>query len=481
MEIFQRLLDDQILIIFIVIMVIVFLKGFYDYKRAASIEDKLETSSRFPPLLVSLGMLGTFIGIFFALSNFNTASGQLRSAVDGFIGGMFTAFASSVFGLTLSLIFRIYLSFQDHKFSTHGEKEADVSDLLDKMTEVKDAISKDDDSSLLYQLKSMRTDMNDKLRELKDSFNTFQQEMAKNNIQALVEAVNEVMETFNAKINDKLGETFERLNSSVEKLVIWQDEYKGYLEQAKIRLEEAKNGIGQAQSNLEKIASSMESLPERAKSIEVIVDKLGNQINDLESRLEAFNTMKEKAINAMPLIEENIEKLTSGLEENIDKVSQQIIKTTDGLKTTVENSVDGLDSVSANIKDTITSTTSEIKNSVEQQKIHMEAITKSVSENIETSTSAITKNIQENLNSINSLGEEIKNTTNDAVKDLNDRMIEQVSAIDRNIQETHKRVIEEMGKRLTALSDHFVDDYTPLTNQLRELILISQKSRDNNK
>ena len=361
LEIIQRLLDDPILQIFIIVMVATLLLGFVQYTKAVSLEDKLDVSTKFPPLLVSIGMLGTFFGILLALSQFDTRPGALSSSVNGFISGMFTAFASSVVGLSLSLIFRLVISFQDLRAHAVAEdKEADVSDLLDKMTEVKDAISKDDDSSLLYQLKSLRTDMNDKLRELKDSFDSFKEQMAQNNIKALVEAVNQVMEDFNSKINDKLGETFERLNSSVEKLIIWQDEYKNYLEDARSRLEEAKLGITQAQENLKNIASSMDTLPEKAKSIETIVTSLGNQINDLESRLAAFKDMKEQALDAMPSIQNNIDNLTSKLESNIEKVTDNISKTTNDLKESLTKSVSGFEDVSKNINTTIEETTTEI-------------------------------------------------------------------------------------------------------------------------
>ena len=479
-EIIQRLLDDSILQVFIIVMFTTLILGFIQYKKAISLEDKLDVSTKFPPLLVSIGMLGTFFGILLALSQFDTRPGALSNAVNGFINGMFTAFASSVVGLSFSLIFRLIISFQDHRaHAVADDKEADVSDLLDKMTEVKDAISKDDDSSLLYQLKSLRTDMNDKLRELKESFDSFKEQMAQNNIKALVEAVNQVMEDFNSKINDKLGETFERLNSSVEKLIIWQDEYKNYLEDAKSRLEEAKLGITQAQENLKNIAASMDTLPEKAKSIETIVTSLGNQINDLESRLAAFKEMKEQALDAMPSIQNNIDNLTSKLESNIEKVTDNISKTTNDLKDSLTKSVSGFEDVSKNINTTIEETTTEIKKSIDLQKTHMTQMTEEVAQNIQKSSESIRENINENLQSIKTLGEDIKDTTDNAVKNLNDRMVEQVTEIDRNIQETHKRVIEEMGKRLSALSEKFVDDYTPLTNKLREIVQISNQVQNN--
>ncbi len=481
--------DNTLALFFTFSIFILFLYSLLNYLNADNIEDQIDRSVRVPSLLVSLGMLGTFVGILVSLSNFSVSTGSRASSIDAFIDGMFIAFASSVIGLFFSLVFRIFTEVKHKKINKNDEKEADVKDLLDKMTEVKDAISKDDDSSLLYQMKSMRTDMNDKLRDLQKSFDQFKNEMAENNIKALVEAVNKVMEDFNAKINDKLGETFERLNSSVEQLVKWQDEYRNYLDEAKRRLEEAKDGINKVASNLENISNSMDSLPEKAQKIEDIVMNLENQINELEDRLAAFKEMRDKAINAMPEIEKNLENLTSKFEVSISNVLEGIQNSSSEMKISLEQQTENMtkltkdisttlsqssNDLSLSIQTSINTSTSEIKKSVEQQKSDMTELVKSVSSDLTYASGELAQNINAQLKSIESLGDDIKQTTNQSIKDLNDRMIEQVSEIDRNIQETHKNVIESMGAKLTALSEKFVDDYTPLTEKLRELVKISE-------
>jgi chromosome segregation ATPase len=491
LNILDGIRDNNLALVFVLLIFGWFFFSILHYLNADNIEDQIDRSVRVPSLLVSLGMLGTFVGILVSLSNFSINSGGISraSSIDAFIEGMFIAFTSSVVGLFFSLVFRIFVEVRHKKIDQNDEGEATVKDLLVKMTEVKDAISKDDDSSLLYQTKSMRSDMNDKLRDLQKSFDQFKNEMAENNIKALVEAVNKVMEDFNAKINDKLGETFERLNSSVEQLVKWQDEYRNYLEEAKRRLEEAKDGINKVASNLENISHSMESLPEKAQKIEDIVINLGNQINELEDRLAAFKDMREKAINAMPEIEKNLENLTSNFETSVDNVLKDIQNSSNEMKISLEHQTENMtkltqdisltlsqssNEMSSSIQKSINTSTSEIKKSVEQQKSDMTKLVDSVSSDLSNASGELAENINAHLKSIESLGDDIKETTNQSIKDLNDRMIEQVSEIDRNIQETHKNVIESMGSKLTALSEKFVDDYTPLTEKLRDLVKISE-------
>ena len=54
---------------------------------------------------------------------------------------------------------------------------------MEKMTEVKNAISNaDDDSSLLSQMKFLRTDMSDKFNALQKAFETFQKKKCQKTI-----------------------------------------------------------------------------------------------------------------------------------------------------------------------------------------------------------------------------------------------------------------------------------------------------------
>ena len=183
-KIFPQILESDLSIGFIALIFSYFIFGFIQYYRAEGIENKINVSSKVPPILVSIGMLGTFVGILISLASFSEGFQMkvpeisLNSAMSDFIGGMFVAFASSVFGLFFSLIYRITIDYltDHHKYSEQErvQEEASVKDLLDKMTEVKDAISNgDDDSSLLSQMKFLRTDMSDKFSALQKSFETF--------------------------------------------------------------------------------------------------------------------------------------------------------------------------------------------------------------------------------------------------------------------------------------------------------------------
>ncbi|PFP21772.1 hypothetical protein COJ96_25520, partial [Bacillus sp. AFS073361] len=100
------------------------------------------------------------------------------------------------------------------------------------------------------QLKLMRQEQVDELRSLRTSFETFSQKMAEDGSKALIEALKEVIRDFNTQINEQFGENFKHLNASVEKLVIWQQQYKEELDKLQLMQKSSAEDLNNAASGL---------------------------------------------------------------------------------------------------------------------------------------------------------------------------------------------------------------------------------------
>ena len=138
----RALTDTNTIIVITSVIFIVFVKSVHTYFSADA--DKALRYARFTPsLLVSIGIFGTFLGIFLALISFNV--NKVDESIPELLSGLKVAFGTSIVGLFLSLLFRAIILYQPKKIKTNDE--ADVKDLLAKMTEVKDAISADNESS----------------------------------------------------------------------------------------------------------------------------------------------------------------------------------------------------------------------------------------------------------------------------------------------------------------------------------------------
>lgn len=82
-----------------------------------------------PNLLTSLGILGTFLGLTLALVEFNSDSTDaIRSSINSLLGGMSTAFITSVFGMALSILFLVYSKIRLNKAENRVGKFASSLD-----------------------------------------------------------------------------------------------------------------------------------------------------------------------------------------------------------------------------------------------------------------------------------------------------------------------------------------------------------------
>jgi len=106
---------------------------------------------------------------------------------------------------------------------------ATVDDLAALLSRLNRSIAGTDDSTLLGQVKLLRTEANDRLDRLNQSYEHFAEKVAEANSKALIQALSEVIRDFNVKLNDQFGENFKNLNAAVEKLVVWQKQYEQQL------------------------------------------------------------------------------------------------------------------------------------------------------------------------------------------------------------------------------------------------------------
>ena len=201
--------------IFILISPVLFKKG--------------HTNSSLQSTAVSLGILGTFLGIFWGMYHFKVDS--IETSIPVLLGGLRIAFLTPIVGMFTALLIK-------HKPEVYGiiESEEDKSEeeqlvlVRQELGLIAKSLSGDEETTLITQIQKMRVGMLDKQDELNKSFKEFADKMVSDNTQSLVDALTKVMKDFNVLITEQFGDNFKQLNQSVEKMVVWQDQYKDHIE-----------------------------------------------------------------------------------------------------------------------------------------------------------------------------------------------------------------------------------------------------------
>jgi hypothetical protein len=135
-----------------------------------------------PSALVSLGVLGTFAGIFLGLVDFDVTN--IDQSVTKLLEGMKFAFITSIVGMTLGIVFKLLQAATPAASDAQAE-DVTGGDLLRALHEVRDVVRAgnesstaaidrlragivgDGETSLTTQMQKLRTSLTDKLDDLR--------------------------------------------------------------------------------------------------------------------------------------------------------------------------------------------------------------------------------------------------------------------------------------------------------------------------
>jgi len=374
-----------------------------------------------PEILTTLGILGCFLGIALGLLNFDSANVQL--SIPSLLTGVKTAFWSSIAGVfgALYLKWRHYTK-KIPTIDSGGEmKAASIEDIVSVMQSLKNGLVGDEQGTLLSQMKLQRQESNDKMDNLIGEFKNFAAHMVENNQKAIIEALKEVIKDFNEKLTEQFGENFKNLNVAVEKLVIWQQQYK--------------DELGLLQKSQKQTADDLNSVSEKFTLIVREAEKFTEIASSLHKQLELMETQKQTLYEQQKSLSEVLVTMKDVTPEFASKVDSMLKDINEGLNT-----------IHSEIGTTVKAFGAQIQSSNAEMKTLL--------------TDTIKKS-QEDLSV--SLNEQIK-----TIK-------EGVITLDQVMQKELNDAIESMGRQLASLSSKFVEDYGPLTDRLREVVQLSKK------
>jgi hypothetical protein len=277
-------------------------------------------------IVTSLGLLGTFIGIFLGLLNFDVTN--LSDSVPQLLDGLKTAFLTSIAGLISSLIIK---SFPVIYGMRKGKEEnaASPTDYLSKIAEsaklivslldmtvpaisrIERSISGDGETTLVTQIQKLRIDTTDGFKTLNSSFDDFAEKMVKDNTQAIIEALEKVMRDFNVLITEQIGDNFKHLNEGVGRMLEWQKEYSERIEKMTDQFQQTLEGMEQCEATLGDIAHKTGA----------IMDDLGNISGGLYISLDSIRKVGQDAQTVLPDIERAIKTLTVDFSKTVSDAS----------------------------------------------------------------------------------------------------------------------------------------------------------------
>jgi len=392
---------------------------------------KKQSVSSLSSLVVTFGILGTFIGIFLGLINFQVT--DIFGSVPKLLEGLKIAFLTSIAGMIAGVLVKVFpaiYGIQIKDTSDDSAVESMISILneinvnqieiskreTEQLRKIERALCGEGDTTLLTQIQKLRTLISDKQDDLIKEFREFAKTMAENNSKALIDALTQVMKDFNTKINEQFGENFKRLNDAVGKILIWQEKYKEQIETMIKLFEKSVEGIDKTEKSITNIQGEFSKIAQTGEDLKSLITIFTYEI-------ETIDAIAKSAKNAFPIIEENIKKLTKDF-------SDRVILTTEELNNLT-------------------------KRQKESSNLQIQLLTET-SKNLSDNVAKILGNMNSQIDSF--------------MKQNAERIAKQVSELDKALQEELTKSLNSLARQLGSLSNKFAQDYTPITNKLKEII-----------
>ncbi len=475
-RIFSALWDSDISQVFLVAIVVYFFAALIAINRHhAAIRALVENA---PSGMTSLGILGTFVGIFYGLLDFDTQN--INQSVPGLLNGLKVAFGTSILGLAAAILFRLTSPLIRKTTITQSATIDDIVESLRNLeatsTQIKNisdqrlhslhnALTDDKDSSIVGQIQRMRAGLSDLentarrgFDEQIDAFRAFSQTMSEAFSKAIIDELKDVIREFNEKISEQFGQNFKQLNQAVGQLTTWQEQYRHQMDAMKSDLENTMISIQTNNGSLKEIASSASSIPAYMENLKSIMTTLDQQNQAVKEGLDTFAQIREKAINAFPEIESNIQRIT------------------ENMRTTVEHEAQTIQSISENCRQITESQKQASAQLVEEfSKLHI-----ATSENTTKITEAMTLSINDQKDAQARLMEGLQKSFDETITRATTSMNESIRQLDEAIEAEISKCVTAMAENLSGITERFVEDYQPLLESTRKIIeLAEQPTRQN--
>ncbi|EKO3831909.1 hypothetical protein NTH52_002856 [Vibrio harveyi] len=469
-------------------------------------------------ILTSLGILGTFAGIVVGLMEFDPSN--IDGSIESLLAGLKTAFLTSLVGMAASIIYKAILGAIPQKGDSTAksvgpeEIHSVMSAQLNASNELLSAIKGDEDSSLTSQIKNLRIDINDGNKSLArhmekavegnekfqfklwQKMDEFGELLSKSATEQVINALKEVIVEFNDKLTEQFGENFKRLDESVKKLVDWQENYKDQLADMATKYQLGVDAISSTEKSVASINERTEAIPATMEKLHQVMELGHGQVTELEHRLEAFKDLRDKAVEAMPQIREqmdntmsvigesvkaasthyesmlqesqniidnfsstatqSVEHMRTNLEAGAENVSSQLIESSQTLggqlleaSTTFQDQVGtatgGLNNVTSHLTDTTEQIRQHLEDSITELNGQLRVLVADIKDDARETGNVLKEANQELLNST----KEIQSETTSAIKKLHDRLETTLEEVFKVQAEAVRRTFDSLEDQIT--------------------------------
>ena len=427
----------------------------------------------------TIGVLGTFVGISIGLWKFNP--NDITSSVPLLLSGMKIAFATSIIGMAAS-IFMKYIALKN-------EDEENIDDIMELF------------NTMIAESRNVNNTLIENQKQTENVLNKVSEIWASHQENLTVVLKSEILNLNNNTISKqeeligefkKLGECFTLLNSGVNNLLTWQENYKETIENTTKELEIVIQTIHNADESIESISKNSSLIKENNENLSEVLKEINKTQNVIiesnKSIIEISNTAKESIpqINEhftnidnrtkestaylQTLISENLNNIKSYLEkiteDVLSKTTQSIYENNRQFKYEISEHISQCKMLIYSLKDLIPDINEHLLSTQKRFNKTLIHFNEEVQNSLRENTLEINKQVQLLKETTANINNTLDDTISESTKRLENITIATSNQIKTMAEEMEKLCVRKIEKLDNTLIEEFTDALSCLAGQL---------------
>lgn len=251
-----------------------------------------------PAILATVGIFFSFWGISIGLIALDLT--DIQGSIPKLLDGLKVKFIASLMGIGASIVVRIAQNFAPEDIETADSDTkilhllSDIHQLLAKQEttnfdtlflHIKNSLIEIDEN---HERRSqiLNKSLNTNFNTLSQAFKNFADEVARNNTDGFIKALEEAMRKFNDNTTEQFGENFKELNNAVGAMIEWQKNYKSHVEQLTDHFTNTSHSVDHIQSAFDDIQRQAEKIVNTPVELNDVLEKINLRLDELNDYLK---------------------------------------------------------------------------------------------------------------------------------------------------------------------------------------------------
>ncbi len=311
----------------------------------------------FRSIIVSVGVLGTFTGVFIGLLGFD--AGDIRGSVPRLLDGMKIAFLTSVVGMGLSVALSILYRFISSTSDDEAEALNAISRKLDGLNKLDNLEKLDTLDQVSAQLNAAvngisdirgdmqysRSELNAHFKATQHTLNDALERISRNASEEIVKSLETVITDFNNNLTEQFGDNFKQLNAGIANLLEWQNHYRDTVTSNTELLGKITESLDSSRSTLDSVASRNKETIEVYQNLGELIQVQKQQSEMLKAQMKEYADLSQRATAAFATMQTGFGNIQAGMQvqsEAVATLTTDISKQLPEALNELENTLTGL-------------------------------------------------------------------------------------------------------------------------------------------